>query len=102
MGKRPAERDSLEGNMSSIQREGKAFYAKRRRASHDNGTRTNSSESCSDHAWLFHTGSSRPSLCCEPLSEERSAGNPHATFCGSRRRVTASGDPVFRALSEAC
>ncbi len=48
----------------------------------------------SDHAWLFHTGSSRPSLCCEALSEERSAGNPHATFCGSRRWVTASGDPV--------
>jgi hypothetical protein len=26
--------------------------------------------------------------------EERSAGNLHAAFCGSRRRVTASGDPV--------
>jgi len=26
--------------------------------------------------------------------EERSAGNLHATFCGSRRRVTASGDLV--------
>jgi hypothetical protein len=33
-------------------------------------------------------------LCCESLIEERSAGNPHATFCGNRRRVTASGDPV--------
>ncbi len=34
--------------------------------------------------------------CAVNLSrfEERSAGNPHATFCGSRRRVTASGDPV--------
>ena len=32
--------------------------------------------------------------CCEPTPEERSAGNPHATFCGSRGRVTASGDPV--------
>ena len=32
--------------------------------------------------------------CCESISEERSAGNPHATFCGSRRRVTAFGDPV--------
>ena len=32
--------------------------------------------------------------CAVNLSrfEERSAGNPHATFCGSRRRVTASGD----------
>jgi hypothetical protein len=26
--------------------------------------------------------------------EGRHAGNPLATFCGSRRRVTASGDPV--------
>jgi hypothetical protein len=33
-------------------------------------------------------------LCCESLIEERSAGNPHATFCGNRRRVTVSGDPV--------
>ncbi len=48
----------------------------------------------SDHAWPCHTGSSTHSLCCESLSEERSAGNPHATFCGSRRRVTASGHPV--------
>ncbi len=50
----------------------------------------------SDQARPCHTGSSsRHSLCCESLSEERSAGNPHATFCGSRRRVTASGHPVF-------
>jgi hypothetical protein len=49
----------------------------------------------SDHAWPCHTGSFRHSLCCECLSEERSARNPHATFCGSRRRVTASGHPVF-------
>ncbi len=48
----------------------------------------------SDHAWPCRTGSTRHSLCCEPLSEERSAGNRHATFCGSRRRATASGDPV--------
>ena len=33
-------------------------------------------------------------LCCEPFSEERSAGNPHAAFCGSWRWVTAAGDPV--------
>ncbi len=45
MGKRSAERDLFEGNMSSIQREDTAFYAKRRSANHDNGTRTNSSES---------------------------------------------------------
>ena len=33
--------------------------------------------------------------CCESTLEERRAGNPHAAFCGSRRRVTASGDPVL-------
>src|SRR5262245_65066995 len=33
--------------------------------------------------------------CCESSSEERSARNPHATFCGSRRWVTATGDPVL-------
>ena len=32
--------------------------------------------------------------CCEAISEERSAGNRHATFCGSRERVTAPDDPV--------
>ncbi len=34
-------------------------------------------------------------LCCESTTDERSAGNPHATFCGSRERATAPGDPVF-------
>jgi len=33
-------------------------------------------------------------LCCEPLPEERSAGNPHATFCGNRWQATATDDPV--------
>src|SRR5215510_15368042 len=32
------------------------------------------------------------------MSEERGAGNPHATFCGSRRWATASGDPVGEAV----
>jgi hypothetical protein len=32
--------------------------------------------------------------CCESSFEEHRAGNPHATFCGSRRWVTAVGDPV--------
>ena len=41
-------------------------------------------------------GSRLSTLCCEPIFEERSAGNPHATFCGSRRRATASGDPVAK------
>ena len=35
--------------------------------------------------------------CCEATAEERGAGNPHATFCGNRRRATASGDPVITA-----
>ena len=43
MGKRPAEVESFVGHMGSIQWEGTAFYAKRRNASHGNGTRTNSS-----------------------------------------------------------
>jgi hypothetical protein len=64
--------------MGSMQWEDTAFYAKRRTASHGNGTRTNSSE-----------------LRCKATSEERSAGNLHATFRGSRRRVTASGHPVL-------
>jgi hypothetical protein len=37
---------------------------------------------------------------CEPSSEERSAGNPHATFCGNRGRATASGDPVESRMAE--
>ena len=45
----------------------------------------------SDHACPCQTGRARYSQCCKTLSEERSAGNLHATFCGSRRRVTASG-----------
>src|SRR5215467_14281053 len=44
MGKRPAEVESFVGHMGSIQWEDTAFYAKRRIASHGNGTRTNSSE----------------------------------------------------------
>src|SRR5580658_2651169 len=81
MGKRAADVELFEGNMSSIQREDSAFYTKRRTASHDNRTRTNSSQR-------------RLSPYCESTSEEPSAGNPHAGFCGSRGRVTASGHPV--------
>ncbi len=50
----------------------------------------------SDHTWPCQIRQLRHLLCCEPLFEERSAGNPHATFCGSRGRATASGDPVRR------
>ena len=37
--------------------------------------------------------------CCETPAEERSAGNPHATFCGNWRRATASSDPVPKVKS---
>ena len=47
---------------------------------------------CSGHNWLFRIGSSSHSLCCEPVSEERSAGNPHATFCGSRTADRSESD----------
>ncbi|OIP40266.1 MAG: hypothetical protein AUK25_08185 [Desulfobacteraceae bacterium CG2_30_51_40] len=39
-------------------------------------------------------GSCNHSLCCKAISEERSAGNPHATLRESRRRATAYGDLV--------
>ena len=42
----------------------------------------------------FLTGSYRHSRCCKSLAEERGAGNLHATFCGNRGRVTASGNQV--------
>ena len=38
--------------------------------------------------------SSRAMLCCESTVDEHSAGNRHATFCGSRGRFAAPGDPV--------
>jgi hypothetical protein len=44
--------------------------------------------------YLPPPGSYKLSLRCEATSDERSAGNPHATFCGSRGRVTAAGDLV--------
>jgi len=34
-------------------------------------------------------------MCSDAMHVRRSAGNPHATFCGSRRWVTAVGDPVL-------
>src|ERR1700746_1096890 len=47
-----------------------------------------------DQICTFPIGSYKLSQCCESSSEERSAGNLHATFCGNRGRATASGDPV--------
>src|SRR5438034_4440589 len=47
-----------------------------------------------DPSCLSRTGSCKLSRCCDAPSDERSAGNLHATFCGSWGRVTAPGDPV--------
>src|SRR5262249_5757174 len=41
---------------------------------------------------FFPIRSCRLSLCCEPSFEERSAGNLHATICGSRGWVTTPGE----------
>jgi len=53
--------------MGSVQREDTAFYAKRRSAGHATGLERIAA-----------------TLCCEPISEDRSAENPHARFCGNR------------------
>ena len=76
MGKRPAEVESFVGNMGSMQRED-GLLCKEKNSPHGNRTRTNSS-----------------ARCCKSISDERSAGNPHATIRGSRRWATASGHPV--------
>src|SRR5215470_4956847 len=57
-------------------------------------TRLNSGNQSCDQSCTFPIGSYKLSPCCESSSEERSAGNLHATFCGNRGRATASGDPV--------
>ena len=47
-----------------------------------------------DQDGISLTRSCKLSPCCESASEERSAGNLHATFCGSRGRATGLGHPV--------
>src|SRR6202030_463610 len=61
-------------------------------------TRSNSGNRSCDQSCTFPIGSYKLSQCCESSSEERSAGNLHATFCGNRGRATASGDPVGGAV----
>src|SRR6202008_4764776 len=56
--------------------------------------RSNSGNRSCDQSCTFPIGSYKLSQCCESSSEERSAGNLHATFCGNRGRATASGDRV--------
>jgi hypothetical protein len=60
MGKRPAEVESFVGNMGSIQWEDTVFYAKRRIASHGNGTRTNSSKGSVRAKPSFHVFGASP------------------------------------------
>ena len=76
MGKRSAAGELFLGNMGSIQRE------------------TRPSMQREDQLTMETKLERIAAKCCESPVEERSAGNPHATFCGNRRRVTASCDPV--------
>src|SRR6476620_9417494 len=76
MGKRSAAGELFLGNMGSIQRE------------------TWPSMQREDQLTMETKLERIAAKCCESPVEERSAGNPHATFCGSGRRATASRDPV--------
>lgn len=49
---------------------------------------------CLGQSCISLTRSCKLSPYCESSSDEPGAGNPHAGFCGSWRRVTASGHPV--------
>ena len=97
MGKRPAEVELFVGNMGSIQREIRASMQREETPTMETGLERIAVKGgfryC-DQSCISPIGSCKLSRCCESTSEERSAGNPHATFCGNRRRVTASGDPV--------
>ena len=93
MGKRPAGVELFEGNMASMQREiGRLCKETNRHPwkQDSNEQQTN----CCDQSCDCLIGRCKLSQVCEATSEERSAGKPHATFCGSRRRATASDDPV--------
>jgi len=81
MGKRSAAGELFLGNMGSIQRE------------------TRPSMQREDQLTMETKLERIAAKCCESPVEERSAGNPHATFCGNRRRVTASCDPVGREVT---
>ena len=76
MGKRSAVGELFLGNMGSIQREIRPSIQRE------------------DQLTMETKLEQIASGNCEPPIEERSAVNPHATFCGSGRRATASRDPV--------
>ena len=77
MGKRSAAGELFLGNMGSIQWE------------------TRPSMQREDQLTMETKLERIAAKCCESRVEERSAVNPHATFCGSGRRATASRDPVL-------
>src|SRR6266446_2299622 len=88
MGKRPAEVESFVGNMGSIQREETAFYAKRRTASHGNGTRTNSSEGSERAKSPFHVLGASP-------HEGAGVGNPTNSAPGVDGQTVAEAKESF-------
>jgi hypothetical protein len=59
-----------------------------------NSNGSSRSSRCLNRSSTSLTRSYRPSPNCESTSDEPSAGNPHAGFCGSPGWVTASGHPV--------
>jgi 2-deoxy-D-gluconate 3-dehydrogenase len=65
------------------------------RSTGSNSNGSKNSSLCCDQGCISPIGICELSPRCEATSEERSAGNPHATFCGSRRWATASGHPVL-------
>ena len=88
---------SLQKVHRAVERYGHKMLCSRSWAGASRGTcstRSNSGNRSCDQSCTFPMGSYKLSQCCESSSEERSAGNPHATFCGNRGRATASGDPV--------
>jgi RNA-directed DNA polymerase len=64
------------------------------RSGGSNSIGSKNSSHCFDQSCISPTGSCKLSPHCESTSDERSAGNPHATFCGSRGWATTSGHPV--------
>jgi hypothetical protein len=59
-----------------------------------NSSGSRNSFRCFDQSCITPTENCRLSPYCESTSVEPGAGNLHAGFCGSRRRLTASGHPV--------
>ncbi len=93
MGKRSAAGELFLGNMGSIQREIRPSIQREDQLTMETKLEQIAAKARREPKLRFTSRRLLP--CCEPTAEERSAANPHATFCGSRRRVTASGDPVL-------